>query len=75
MVEIVAGRWVVQGSKLEGDQKNMDANKDTATDGSEKINRNSDVAPVAGNAADEGEFKIEIRKLEVPVRPRGVLAE
>ena len=54
---------------------NLDANKDTATEGSEKINRNSDVAPVAGNAADEVEFKIEIRKLEVPVRPRGVLAE
>ncbi len=53
----------------------MDANKDTVTEGSEKIGRNSDVAPVAGNAADEGEFKIEIRKLEVPVRPRGVLAE
>jgi hypothetical protein len=34
----------------------MDANKDTATEGSEKINRNSDVAPVAGNAADEGEL-------------------
>jgi len=50
----------------------MDANKDTAPEGSEK---NSDVAPVVGNAADEGEFKIEIRKLEVPVRPRGVLAE
>jgi hypothetical protein len=53
----------------------MDANKDTATEGSEKINRNSDVVPVAGSIADEGEFKIEIRKLEVPVRPRGVLAE
>jgi len=26
-------------------------------------------------AATETEFKIEIRKLEVPVRPRGVLAE
>jgi hypothetical protein len=53
----------------------MDANKDTAIEGSEKINRNSDVAPAAGSTADEGEFKIEIRKLEVPVRPRGVLAE
>ena len=53
----------------------MDANKDRATEGSETNNRNSDGAPVAGNAAEEGEFKIEIRKLEVPVRPRGVLAE
>jgi hypothetical protein len=25
--------------------------------------------------ADDGEFKITIRKLELPVRPRGVLAE
>lgn len=25
--------------------------------------------------ADEGEFKLTVRKLEVPVRPRGVLAE
>jgi hypothetical protein len=26
-------------------------------------------------AVDDGEFKITIRKLELPVRPRGVLAE
>jgi hypothetical protein len=26
-------------------------------------------------AADDGEFQITIRKLELPVRPRGVLAE
>jgi len=26
-------------------------------------------------AAEEGEFKITVRKLEMPVRPRGVLAE
>jgi hypothetical protein len=25
--------------------------------------------------AEEGEFKITVRKLEMPVRPRGVLAE
>jgi len=25
--------------------------------------------------ADEGEFKLTVRKLEVPVRPRGVLAD
>ena len=24
---------------------------------------------------DEGEFKVTVRKLEVPVRPRGVLAD
>ncbi|HLK91678.1 MAG TPA: hypothetical protein VKZ18_17430 [Polyangia bacterium] len=52
----------------------MDANKDQKNEGSEAITRNTDVVP-AGGAADDGEFKIEIRKLEVPVRPRGVLAE
>ena len=26
-------------------------------------------------AANEGEFKVTVRKLEMPVRPRGVLAE
>jgi hypothetical protein len=25
--------------------------------------------------AEEGEFKVTVRKLEMPVRPRGVLAE
>jgi hypothetical protein len=25
--------------------------------------------------ADDGEFKVTVRKLEVPARPRGVLAE
>ena len=51
----------------------MDANKkEETTEGGEAINRNSD-APSTGT--EEVEFKIEIRKLEVPVRPRGVLAE
>jgi hypothetical protein len=27
------------------------------------------------NKAGEGEFKVTVRKLEMPVRPRGVLAE
>jgi hypothetical protein len=27
------------------------------------------------NSADESEFKLTVRKLEMPVRPRGVLAE
>lgn len=27
------------------------------------------------SAAGEGEFKVTVRKLKVPVRPRGVLAE
>lgn len=29
----------------------------------------------AGVQEDDGEFKITIRKLDLPVRPRGVLAE
>ncbi len=29
----------------------------------------------ASAAGEEGEFKLKIRKLEMPVRPRGVLAE
>ena len=27
------------------------------------------------DAAESGEFKVTVRKLELPVRPRGVLAE
>ena len=53
----------------------MDSNKDQATEGSEAINRGTEINPSTGGTADDGEFKIEIRKLEVPVRPRGVLAE
>jgi hypothetical protein len=29
----------------------------------------------ADNAPSDGEFKLTVRKLEMPVRPRGVLAE
>jgi hypothetical protein len=29
----------------------------------------------AKDASGDGEFKITVRKLEMPVRPRGVLAE
>ncbi len=49
----------------------MDANKETTTESTETSNK-QDVP--AGNT-DATEFKIEIKKLEVPVRPRGVLAE
>jgi len=35
----------------------------------------TDQSPVPGTGQDVAEFKIEIRKLEVPIRPRGVLAE
>jgi hypothetical protein len=34
-----------------------------------------EVAAAGGPKDDDGEFKITIRKLELPVRPRGVLAE
>jgi hypothetical protein len=53
----------------------MDANKDQVAEGSEAITRSSDVSPSTSGTTDDAEFKIEIRKLEVPVRPRGVLAE
>jgi hypothetical protein len=29
----------------------------------------------SSGGADESEFKLTVRKLEIPVRPRGVLAE
>jgi len=53
----------------------MDANKDKATDGSESTENQAEGLPVPPSSQDAGEFKIEIRKLEIPVRPRGVLAE
>jgi hypothetical protein len=53
----------------------MDANKDKATDGTESTTTQSEGLPTAPSTQDAGEFKIEIRKLEIPVRPRGVLAE
>jgi hypothetical protein len=52
----------------------MDSNKDKTTDSSDGSSTQSDGLP-APAASQESEFKIEIRKLEVPVRPRGVLAE
>ncbi|HZL16598.1 MAG TPA: hypothetical protein VFG23_02510 [Polyangia bacterium] len=52
----------------------MDANKDKTTD-SESSNTQSEGLPAPAATQDAGEFKIEIRKLEMPVRPRGVLAE
>ncbi len=51
----------------------MDANKNQTTDTKDTIIP-TDGAP-APATGDDAEFKIEIRKLEVPVRPRGVLAE
>jgi len=41
----------------------------------ERAEGETETAPPRGGAGDDGEFKITIRKLELPVRPRGVLAE
>lgn len=47
----------------------------------EKVPQGEDSTAVDANlgpdtsGSDEGEFKLKIRKLEMPVRPRGVLAE
>jgi hypothetical protein len=40
----------------------------------EKVSKESDEAK-AEHTVGEGEFKLTVRKLELPVRPRGVLAE
>ena len=40
----------------------------------ERLEAEPEASP-QGRAGDDGEFKITIRKLELPVRPRGVLAE
>ncbi len=53
----------------------VDANKDKTIEGSETSTAQSEGLPAPATSQDDGEFKIEIRKLEVPVRPRGVLAE
>ena len=36
---------------------------------------NEQVEETTEEIADEREFKVTVRKLELPVRPRGVLAE
>jgi hypothetical protein len=46
----------------------------------EKLNKADDEAKEQAEetkeaVADESEFKLTVRKLEMPVRPRGVLAE
>ena len=40
----------------------------------DEVSKESEEA-TAENTAGEGEFKLTVRKLELPVRPRGVLAE
>jgi len=52
----------------------MDATKTQTTDTKDTLIP-TDGAPAPAAGDDAAEFKIEIRKLEVPVRPRGVLAE
>jgi hypothetical protein len=52
----------------------MDANRDQITETKDTLIP-ADGAPAPATGEDVGEFRIEIRKLEVPVRPRGVLAE
>ena len=41
----------------------------------ETVEGQTEASPPNAQIADDGEFKITIRKLELPVRPRGVLAE
>lgn len=53
----------------------MEANKETGAERSEKVISQTDGLPDDAAIQDGTEFKIEIRRLEVPVRPRGVLAE
>ena len=50
----------------------MDVNDQSAD---EKVDAGIATAGHETSNEDPGEFKIEIRKLEVPIRPRGVLAE
>jgi hypothetical protein len=45
--------------KIDEQEKTVDEESTTTTD----------------SAAVDGEFKVTVRKLEMPVRPRGVLAE
>lgn len=48
-------------------------NEDTPSEVEE--GREQPVVESTEASADDAEFKVTVRKLEVPVRPRGVLAE
>jgi hypothetical protein len=48
-------------------------NKDPELKDADKATKEVDES--ADENAGEGEFKLTVRKLEMPVRPRGVLAE
>jgi len=52
----------------------MDTTRDQTTEAKETVNP-TEGAPGPAGTDERPEFKIEIRKLELPVRPRGVLAE
>jgi hypothetical protein len=52
----------------------MDTTRDQTTEAKETVT-STEGAPAAAGCVERPEFKIEIRKLELPVRPRGVLAE
>ena len=41
----------------------------------EKSTEEAAGVPADGASSTDGEFKLTVRKLEMPVRPRGVLAE
>jgi hypothetical protein len=51
----------------------MTVNNDNQTTQIDKPADDTDTQPES--PAGEGEFKVTVRKLEMPVRPRGVLAE
>jgi hypothetical protein len=53
----------------------MEPTKEIVTERSDEVTSQTGVLPEESKSQDGGEFKIEIRRLEVPVRPRGVLAE
>ena len=53
----------------------MESTTETVKDRAENVVSQAETAPEEAPKQDGGEFKIEIRRLEVPVRPRGVLAE
>ena len=52
----------------------MDAKRDQTTEAKETV-ISTESPPAGAGTEDRPEFKIEIRKLDLPVRPRGVLAE
>ena len=53
----------------------MDSSKESKIERSETVSGPTEGLPEDPGKQDAVEFKIEIRKLDVPVRPRGVLAE